>query len=69
MAKRTLYDRALDTVMHSRFVAEAEDKGRALTDEEVKKSARYYLDTLPYSGYEREFIRTAMRQMRQLERR
>lgn len=66
MTKRTLYDRALDTEMYSRFVAVAEDKGRALTDEEVKESARYYLDTLPYSGYDRQFIRTAMRQMRQL---
>lgn len=62
----TLFDRALKTEMHSRFIARAEDIGRNLTDEEVKKEATYYLETLPYSGYDSKWIRKTMRQMRAL---
>lgn len=62
----TLFDRALKTEMHSRFIARAEDLGRSLTDEEVKKEAAYYLETLPYSGYDSKWIKKTIRQMKRL---
>lgn len=63
---KTKYERALDSEMSSRFEAVADDKGRPLTDEEVVENAKYYLDMLPCSGYDRDFIRKAMAQMRRL---
>ena len=64
--KKSKYERALETEMSSRFEAVADDKGRPLTDEEVVDNAKYYLDMLPNSGYERAWIRKAMAQMRRL---
>lgn len=63
----TLYQRALKTMLQSRFVARAEDLGRPLTDEETKAEARYQLEDLPYKGmYEGKELRTAQRQMKAL---
>ena len=63
----TLYQRALKTMLATRFVARAEDLGRSLTDDEVKSEARYQLDDLPYKGlYGGKELRTAKRQMQAL---
>lgn len=47
--KRLLFNRALNTELHSRFAARAEDLGRPLTDDEVRAEARYQLENLPYN--------------------
>ena len=41
--KKSLFDRALSTELHSRFVARAEDLGHPLTDDEVKSTSSYIL--------------------------
>lgn len=62
-----LYEKALGTLLASRFVARADDLGRDLTDEEVKKEAKYQLEDLPYKGiFEGKELQTAKRQMRAL---
>lgn len=66
MARKTLYDRALGTVLHSRFVARADDLNRELTDEEVRDEAEYQLHDLPWKGLEPEEYRKAVRQMKAL---
>lgn len=69
--KKSLYDRALGTVLHSRFVARAEDLGRDLTDDETREEARYQLEDLPYKVMfedEPEMYRKAIRQMKALLR-
>ena len=48
--KKTLYERTLNTEMHSRFVALAEDLGHPLSDNEVIEEASYQLEDLPYKG-------------------
>ena len=68
--KKTLYDRALDTVLHSRFVARSEEFNRPLTDDEVREEAAYQLEDLPYKGlFEGAELREAMHQMRALIKR
>jgi len=62
----TLYDKALNTVLHSRFVCVADDKGRTLTDAEVKERAKDLLENVPYMGYDKEFTTTAKRQLKAL---
>lgn len=64
--KKTLYDRALDSVLSSRFVARSDDLNRPLTDDEVRKEARYQLEDLPFKGLEPETTRKAARQMKAL---
>jgi len=64
--KKSLYDRALNTVLHSRFVARAEDLKRPLTDEETRREIIYQLEDLPYKGLEDETVKTARRQLRAL---
>lgn len=65
----TLYDKALDTVLSSRFVAKAETLSRPLTDEEVVEEAKYQLEDLPYKGlYEGKELAKAKRQMKRLIR-
>ncbi len=65
----TLYEKALKTDLHSRFVARAEELGRVLTDEEVKAEAQYQLEDLPYKGlYEGKELRRAIRQMKNLSK-
>jgi len=67
--KRTLYERALDTALSSRFEAKADDLNRPLTDEEVREEARYQLDDLPYKpDFEGAELRKAKRQMMSLLR-
>ena len=67
--KMTRYERALKTMLASRFVARADDLNRPLTDAEVKAEALYQLEDLPYKGiYEGQELRTAKRQMRALAR-
>lgn len=62
-----LYEKALGTLLASRFVARADDLGRDLTDSEVKKEAEYQLEDLPYKGiFEGKELQTAKRQMRAL---
>ena len=65
----TLYEKALSTSLASRFVARADDKGRELTDAEVRKEARYQLETLPYKGMEEEEELIATEEMRNLLKR
>jgi len=63
----TLYERSLQTLLASRFVARADDLNRPLTDEEVKSEARYQLEDLPYKGiFEGKELQTAKRQMKSL---
>jgi len=47
---KSLYQKALATEYHSRFVARADDLNRPLTDDEVREEARYQLETIDYSG-------------------
>lgn len=65
----TLYEKALSTSLASRFVARADDKGRDLTDAEVRKEARYQLEDIPFKGLDEDEERTAIRDMRNLLRR
>lgn len=65
----TLYEKALSTSLASRFVARAEDKGRELTDAEVRKEARYQLEDIPFKGMDEEEERTATKEMRNLLKR
>jgi len=63
----TLYDRALKTLLGSRFEARADDLNRRLTDDEVRAEARYQLEDLPYKGiFEGKELQTAKRQMKAL---
>ena len=65
----TLYDRALRTLLASRFEARADDLNRKLTDDEVRAEARYQLEDLPYKGIlEGKELQTAKRQMKALLR-
>lgn len=65
----TLYEKALSTSLASRFVARAEDKGRELTDVEVRKEARYQLEDIPFKGLDEDEEQTAIQEMRSLLRR
>lgn len=65
----TLYEKALSTILASRFVARAEDKGRALTDAEVRKEARYQLEDIPFKGMDDDEELEAIRDMRDLLKR
>ena len=63
----SLYRRSLNTMLHSRYVARADDLGRPLTDDEVRAEARYQLEDLPYKGsYEGAELNKAKAQMRRL---
>lgn len=63
----TLYQKALKTVLASRFVARAEDLNRPLTDEEVIEEAKYQLEDLPYKDvFEGKDLAKAKRQMKSL---
>jgi hypothetical protein len=65
--KMTLYDKALRTLLASRFVSRADDLNRPLTDEEVREEAQYQLEDLPYKGiFEGRELQTAKRQMKAL---
>lgn len=66
MKKLSLQDMAYKSEMHSRFVAVAEDLGRELTDKEIYENATYYIEMLPYSGYDEAFIYKAMKQMKNI---
>lgn len=59
----TLYEKALSTSLASRFVARAEDKGRELTDLEVRKEARYQIEDIPFKGMDEDEERTAIQEM------
>lgn len=64
---KTLYEKALGTTLHSRFVAREETIGRPLTDDEVRAEAKYQLETLPYKGlFEGKELAQAKREMRAL---
>ena len=65
----TLYEKALSTSLASRFVARADDKGRALTDAEVRKEAWYQLEDIPFKGLDEDEERTATEEMRNLLKR
>ena len=65
----TLFDRALRTELHSRFVARADDLNRPLTDDEVRAEARYQLEDLPYKPLREtdpQVYHKAVRQMKAL---
>lgn len=66
MKKLSLQDMAYKSELHSRFVAVSEDLGRELTDEEIYENALYYIETLPYSGYDKRFTDKAIRQMKNI---
>ena len=65
----TLYEKALSTSLASRFVARAEDKGRELTDAEVRKEARYQLEDIPFKGLDEYEEQVATEEMRTLLKR
>ena len=61
MSKKSLWERALGTALHSRFVARADDLGHPLTDDEVRSEA--------YKGLfedDRELYRKTERQLKAL---
>ena len=63
----TKYERALKTMLGSRFAARADDLNRPLTAAEVVAEAQYQLDDLPYKGiFEGKELQTAKRQMKSL---
>lgn len=66
MPKKSLFERALNTDLHSRFIARAEDLNRDLTDEETVAEIKYHLETLPYKGLEPEDERRIRRQLKAL---
>lgn len=66
MPKKPLFERALNTDLHSRFVARAEDLNRDLTDEETIEEIKYHLETLPFKGLEPEDERRIRRQLKAL---
>jgi len=62
-----LYEKALKTMLASRFTARADDLNRPLTDEEVKAEALYQLEDLPYKGiFEGKELAKAKREMKAL---
>lgn len=63
----TLYEKALNTDISSRFVARADDLNRPLTDDETRKEAQYLIDTVPYGGiFEGKELKKVLRQLKQL---
>lgn len=67
--KKSLYERALNTILSSRFEARADDFNRDLTDEEVRAEAQYQLEDIPYKpdyADDPKLRRTATRQMKAL---
>lgn len=65
----TKYEKALGTMLGSRFKARADDLNRPLTDDEVRNEAKYQLEDLPYKGiYEGKELTKAQREMRSLIR-
>lgn len=64
----SLFQRALGTSLHSRFVARSEDLGRELSDDETCKEAQYLLETIPYGGHEEEETKIAVRELKALLR-
>ncbi len=64
----SLYQKALKTEYHSRFVARAEDLGRELANEEVRAEAQYYLENIDYSGLEETDITRIKKQLVKLMR-
>ena len=68
----SLFDTARDIyhgVLESRMVARMETEGRALTDYETAKECEYLLETIDYSGYERDEIARIKRACRHIIRR
>lgn len=64
---KTLYEKALNTELGSRFMARAEDLNRDLTDDEVKAEAQYQLQDLPWKGlFEGKELARVKRQMKAL---
>lgn len=56
---KSLFNRARDIqdgVLESRMVARMDDLNRDLTDEETIEECKYLLDTIEYSGNERQTI-------------
>lgn len=63
----TLYEKALGTMLGSRFEARADDLNRPLTDDEVREEAEYQLADLPYKGiFDGKELTRAKREMRNL---
>ena len=63
----TLFEKALKTLLSSRFAARADDLNRPLTDDEVRAEAKYQLEDLPYKGiFEGKELQMAKRQMKSL---
>lgn len=63
----TLYEKALGTMLGSRFKARADDLNRPLTDDEVRAEAKYQLGDLPFkSVFEGKDLAKAKREMRTL---
>ena len=56
-------------VLESRMVARMETEGRALTDYETAKECEYLLETIDYSGYDRDEIANIKRACRHIIKR
>ena len=64
---KTLFQKALQTEMHSRFIARSDDLNRDLTDKEVISEAKYLIDTIPFSGsYEGKDLHRVIQQLKRL---
>ena len=62
-----LYNKALKTLLCSRFASRADDLNRPLTDEEVREEAKWQLEDLPYKGiFEGKELQQAKREMKAL---
>ena len=56
---KSLFNRARDIqggILESRMVARMETEHRELTDDETKAECEYLLETIDYSGYEKEYV-------------
>lgn len=64
MKKQTLQEMAYNSEMHSRFIAVSEDLGRELTDKEIYDNAIYFMQTIPYAGYDENYTNLVTIQMK-----
>lgn len=68
---KTLFNRARNIrhgVLESRLVARMETKGRELTDEETAQELVYLAETIPYAGYDKEYVNNIMTAIRYLRK-
>lgn len=68
LTKQSLFEKALNSPMHSRFVSRSETLNRSLTDNETREEAKYLIETIPFSGLEEEVLEQALMELKKLTR-